>query len=327
MQLKAFAQLTTEIRETVAAKAPLALARVRGTLQFHDLKSRGEGLSADSGTHWILRAHIGTLEKLAILLPADREPSSSELLAGVRNIFENLVWLKLFLIDPSWGLFFYGQLLKNQQEDLLGMITKFEAEASLFDTLDADDSAIIDQVYGDIGEAELTEEYVNARRAELEGRKGELDRRARRSFALYAAAATFNGYVYQSDLIRTEAIPRYRAQLDVIEQRIAAFRQDVGDHGKAERYFGKWNWRGEAQRVHMVEQYDFLYRLTSRLLHATPMNVVTEKELLDGERIALLEYIVVVINDLLEAIEQFDFPGKIDAIYIELSDLPDGPKG
>jgi hypothetical protein len=327
MQLKISAQLTTEIRETIAAKAPLALARARGTLQFHDVKSRAEGLSADSGIHWILRAYIGTLEKLAIVLPADREPSSSELLAGVRNIFENLVWLKLFLIDPSWGLFFYGQLLKNQQEDLEGMITKFEAEASLFDTLDADDSAIIDQVYEDIGEAEPTEEYIVARSAELEGRKDNLDRRARRAFALYAAAATFNGYGYQAHLIRTQAIPRHRAQLDAIEQRIAAFRQNVGDHDRAERYLGKWNWRGEAQRVQMVEQYDFLYRLTSRLLHATPMNVVTEKELLDGERIALLEYIVVAVIDLLEAVDQLDFPGKIDALYIEPSDLPNGPKG
>ncbi len=84
------------------------------------------------------------------------------------------------------------------------------------------------------------------------------------------------------------------------------------------RYLGKWNWRGEAQRVGMGDQYDFLYRLTSRLLHSSPMNIVTEKELTDGEKFTLLEYMVVSIEDTFWLIESFDFPGKIDGILIEM---------
>lgn len=68
----------------------------------------------------------------------------------------------------------------------------------------------------------------------------------------------------------------------------------------------------------MADQYDFLYRLTSRLLHATPMNMITEKELLEPERIMLLEYIVVTAEDILDAIEDFDFPGRMNLVAIEM---------
>lgn len=319
MQLRTAEQLTAEYRETVTSQVPLAVARTQGALRFYELKARVESLSDNSDIFWILRAQIGTLEKLGALLPVDREPSSVELLAVARNLFENLVWLKLFLLDPCWGFFFYGQLLKNQQEDLSGMIAKLKDEVELFETLDAQDSTIIDEVYKDIGDvAEPTKEYIAERSKEFNQRKDELDRRARRTFALYAAAATFNGYSYQAHLLRTKVIPHWQEQLDLITRRMDAFKLEIKDQIKIDKYCGKWNWRGEAQRVKMAEQYDFLYRLTSRLLHATPMNIVTEKELLEGEKITLLEYIVVTVHDILEAIERFDFPGKINAIYVEV---------
>jgi len=319
MQLKTAEQLTAEYREIVGSQGPLATARARGTLEFYDLKARVEGVSEDSAIHWILQAQIGTLDKLDVFLPADREPSSIELLAATRNLFENLVWLELFLLDPSWGLFFYGQLLKNEQEDLTKMIAKFEAEARLFEALDEEDSKILHDVYDGIGDLDdPTGEDMTRRRKEHDRRKEDLDRRARRSFALYAAAATFNGYSYQAYLLHNKEIPRYREQLQKIEQRIDAFRTEIADEAAFKKYLGAWKWRQAAQLVDMDDQYLFLYSLTSRLLHATPMNVVTEKELLEGERITLLEYIAVTVHDVLEAIERFDFPGKIDAIYVEV---------
>jgi hypothetical protein len=137
----------------------------------------------------------------------------------------------------------------------------------------------------------------------------ELDRAARRSFSLYAAAATFNGYSYQAHLLKSKEIPRYRAQRELIQQHLSTFEAEVADEQKLKRFLGKWQWRNEAERVGMQQHYDYLYRLSSRLLHATPMNVITEKDLSESERIVLLEYIVVATLDALDAIDAFDFPG------------------
>ena len=264
MQLKTFEDLVVETRDIISSQVPLARARTRGTLKFYELKTRSESLSDNSGIHWILRAQIGTLEKLDTLLPDGRGPSSLEILAWSRNVFENLIWLKLFLIDSSWGLFFYGQFLKNHLEDLEGIIAKLNAEAELFDSFDAEDIAIIDDVFGCIDKIdEPTSEDIADRSKELHQRKGELDIRVRRTFALSAAAATINGYGYQAHLLRTKQIPHLQEQLDAIKSRTEDFKQEVGDQAKINRYLGKWNWRGKAQRVGMVEQYDFLYRLTS----------------------------------------------------------------
>ena len=286
MRLRTESQLFDEFQELIDARFAFATAKAKGSLAFYEFRARAEGVSENDGIHWSLRAQVGTLDKLATLLRRDREPSSFELLASARNLFENLVWLELFSLDSSWGIFFYGQLLKNQQEDLSGMITKLKAEASLFLALDDEDSAIIDSVFNDLGEVDQpSDDYMAERSAELNRRKEELDRRARRTFAVYGAAATFNGYGYQAHLLQTKQIPHWQQQLDLIHRRIDDFVADVGDRARSSRYLGKWNWRGEADRVGMVDQYDFLYRLTSRLLHATPMNIVTEKDLLEGERL------------------------------------------
>jgi hypothetical protein len=48
------------------------------------------------------------------------------------------------------------------------------------------------------------------------------------------------------------------------------------------------------------------------------MNIITEKELLEPERIMLLEYVVVTTEDILNAIDQYEFPGRLDLVVIEM---------
>ena len=52
------------------------------------------------------------------------------------------------------------------------------------------------------------------------------------------------------------------------------------------------------------------------------MNIVTEKELTEGERLTLLEYVVVSIQDTLEHINCFEFPGKFDARFVDTDEAP-----
>ncbi|CAM5387660.1 hypothetical protein FALB51S_01982 [Frigidibacter albus] len=230
MQLKKFEDLVEEANGIIASQVPLAVPRVSGILKFYELQAKFGGLSEHHGIYWILRAQLGTLDKLKVLLPEDRLPSSVEILAGCRNIFENLVWLKLFLIDQSWGLFFYGQFLQAHRQDLEGSIQKFKVEAELFEAFSAEDAAIFNDL---VLEFPLIKESTSEDQIyftkELSRRKRELDIRARRTFALFAEAATINGYSFQAHLLRTKHIPRLKEQLELIVRRIDRFKQEVGD--------------------------------------------------------------------------------------------------
>ncbi len=306
-----------EVRAIIDNQLPCTLSKVQGTQKFLEIKSRSEGASPNGSIHWVLRAQIGSIEKISSLFREIQSPSSMDALALARYLFENLVWLRLFLVDHSWGLFFYGQFLKNQRDDVSGLIEKLTAEAEMFEKFDKEDSKIIDDILKKSGDSEeFSEAKISGISIEIRSRKEELDRRARRTFALGAAAATFNGYGYQAHLLRTKNLPMLQQNLDLVEGHIDAFKNELKNEDLAKKYLGRWNWRGEADRVNMADQYDFLYRLTSRLLHATPMSIITEKQLLENEFILLMEYVVVSLQDVVTAISEFEFPGKISAVCI-----------
>jgi transposase len=76
-----------------------------------------------SAVWWIRAAHLGTIEKLSTMLRRDGPYESLELLAIARNIFENLVWLRLMNKDRQFGIVFYAQLLRNQIESVQAVRT------------------------------------------------------------------------------------------------------------------------------------------------------------------------------------------------------------
>jgi len=90
-----------------------------------------------------------------------------------------------------------------------------------------------------------------------------------------------------------------------------------GRYRKLVEWDARWNWKERADEVGLQHQYVFLYGYTSRLLHATPMNLITETTLSDAERMLLLEYIYVATRDALEEIERFDFPGKVGVLVVK----------
>ena len=67
-------------------------------------------MSANLDVKWILKAHKGTLEKLSMMLCNDCDYGTIKLLAIARNLFENLVWLKLFNHNSDYGIVFYNEL-------------------------------------------------------------------------------------------------------------------------------------------------------------------------------------------------------------------------
>ncbi|GGD79839.1 hypothetical protein [Rhizobium anhuiense] len=322
LPVKSPTDLSLEFAELVQGRAAHAMAKVNGAIWGVSARERALGELPETSLTWILAAHKGTLEKLPLLLPLDRPPSSLELLSAARNLFENLVWLRLFELGSEWGLRFYGRLLQDEIEDLNGLLSKIETEAELFRELDKEDDAITDAWADALRALPLEDEdQVAAAQAEHQRQCAELDARARRTFSIYAAAAAYNGYGYQAHLLENKEQNRVRRQLAAIEARLEEFSKEIADEVLLKKYLSKFNWREEAKRVGMVAQYDYLYRLTSRLLHSGPMNIVTEKQLSDSEQTILLEYMVIGSTDVLDLIERYDFPGRVNLALFELEDV------
>lgn len=327
LAMRSTSMLLAEYRSLVAERAPLVRSRVAGRRGFHEMRLIADGVDEQrSPVRWAYLAQLGTLDKLEMILTREGVYETFELLAIARNLLENHVWLKLLRADPNYGLVFYARFLSEQVQNYEAYLVKLHSEAELFASMvnlenEIRESTVIAPVKAkpDMSAAEL--EVILA--AQKAGER-ELDDMVRREFSLYAGQATFNGYAYQATLLRKRAIPAYEARLaEALAERDALFahlpdvltrRHLVLATGRA----SAWNWRERAIEAHLSKHYDFLYGYTSKLLHSTPMNIITDKQLDDSEARMILDYIVVTAHDILDQIEAYAPPGQVDAVAITM---------
>ncbi|WP_158669429.1 hypothetical protein [Bradyrhizobium guangdongense] len=298
--------LILEFRSEIHDRIPALRASVEGKrANLANLLPASEQRN-HSALWWILSAHAGTLDKLGLFLRREGSYESLELLAIARNIFENLVWLKLMSSNEQFGIVFYAQFLRNQMESGQALVQKTEDEAALFEHFDSLDSDILEKL-GPMSGA-LSDEDIRRAFDAQEMQSDALDKLIRREFCLYAGQATQNGYGYQAWLIREKAIPSHQAkllELESLQQRLSGVLATLLDARHVGLATGRWNWSERARDVRMDAQYRFLYSFTSKLLHAIPLNIITDKELSDLESTMILDYIVISAVDLLEIIEEY----------------------
>lgn len=318
--------LVRELRALIEGPVRTASQEVTAQISFREMGHPQPGAFHDA-PWWILKAQSGALEKFAVFFSEDRPLGSMELLAMARNIFETLVWLKLFGIDLQFGLVFYARFLDQQNETQVKHIEKIEQEAELFETCsDLDNDALSSALNAALGSG-VGADAIESARVQRKSEACILDDQARREFTIYAAAAKFNGYAYQAHLIRTKALPEHREMLSKIKEHMVRFEADrdtllSGRYRAMANWDVRWNWKERAKEVGLLRQYDFLYGYTSRLLHAMPMNLITESTLSTDERILMLEYLYVAMRDALDEIARFTFPGKIGVVVLTESEEP-----
>lgn len=319
---KTFNDLLAEFRRDVHGAIDLARARVGGARRMLELRLQVEGNDPElSPARWVHFAQLGTLDKLDLALRREGEYETFELLAIARNIFENLVWLRFLNRDYRNGLVFYSKLLKDEVQSIISYIQKVTDEAALFDSADQLDGDGLMSTIGEVLEEDPTGSVVAEAQHEHRRQAAMLDEMVRREFSLYGNAATFNGYGYQAHLLRTKALPEFEAQLASARHKQAILKDHLSNNYPSEisdRAESRWIWSDQARDAGMQKQYDFIYRLTSRLLHSTPLNIITEKILTEPECILVMDYNVVAAGDLLKEIEIFDYPEKMKAIAIQV---------
>jgi hypothetical protein len=192
--------------------------------------------------------------------------------------------------------------LKDNEDHTSQHIAHLEAEAQFLDGIAERDDPIpgMKALQEEHGE-NLTAEIVrNAER----GRMDAIDFEARRHFIAYADDARVNGYGFQAHLIRKRAVAAAQKDLEAKRQVrldfIDRFSQSLIDEAGG---VSKWNWFDSAKAVGMEPEYQYIYRYTSRLLHATPTSFYTTSKNLELTEMRLfLEYVYVRLLDVIDAV-------------------------
>ncbi len=290
----AIAKLTQRVR---AVMADPQIASLEGRERAETLLPCEIGVEALGRCQILAANNVVVLETLGVI-------------ALTRYIFELLVWLRTIQATPLKSLRFLIISLKDGEDHTSQHIAHLEAEARFLDVIAERDDPVpgmmmLQEEHGE----NLTAEIVrNAEKARMDA----IDFEARRHFIAYAADAKVNGYGFQAHLIRKKAVALAHADLEVKRQVrsdfVDRFSQSLIDEAGG---ISRWNWFESAKDVGMEPEYQYIYRYTSRLLHATPTSFYTSSKNLElAEMRLLLEYVYVRLLDVIDVVTDFAARGE-----------------
>lgn len=132
--------------------------------------------------------------------------------------------------------------------------------------------------------------------AEIEKLIDDFDKSLSKSFSIYRKPAIGNYELY-AQIVEDEIILPYKEDLAKLENEIKQFEGVI--NRKIRR---KHNSAEFAKSLQMKAEYEFLFRLASQHLHATPVSMSTEmRSISNSERLIFLEYIRAKIYDVLSS--------------------------
>jgi hypothetical protein len=265
-------RLTTKLNEV---SEPLDDSNVYASPDYWRLRAVSDGMAK---IHLIIQQNFHYIETFGVLacsryiLELQQNFHYIEtfgVLACSRYILELLIWFRL-LREPQHCFTYARQLLTDQLDHLDKQLQKVKREIKLFNELE---------------ERELgyTVEAVRSRlRSELSPSHSmiaeEIDRIARRHFCVYNNDAKTRGYGFQASLMEQQVIPQLKKEIEH-RQQISA--NAISQMPKSAQKDKRPNWKERAKAVGMIEQYEFVYAFTSRLLHATPTSMTTGQQNLE----------------------------------------------
>lgn len=198
------------------------------------------------------------------------------LLATTRYILELRIWFRLLEAGNPEHIFWYvKELMTDQHDRAKRHLAKVRCEIELFKQLQAKELEEIDVAAKvALQPTSRPEQFGIASRMI----QGEIDRMARQEFCLYGAEARTLGYGFQADLLETKGIP----QLEQEVRRLQELKDKaIAQMPSAVQSRRGWPWDKLAEAAGMSDQYKFLYKYTSKLLHATPTSLTTNQKTLE----------------------------------------------
>ena len=222
------------------------------------------------------------------------------IISVARYIFELSVWLQLFKLDSRYGIVYYAQLIETQRRYWKDYRAQVNREICLLKKFEEEEKVALHEAISQMGQLSNPEQQQRAAYTAPKAVADFIDKQAARHFSLYAEQAKVNGYGFQAHLVEKKVAPRIDKALAEIDTEKASF--DAGVSKNVRDLIPKrWQWRQMAQKVGLVDEYDFIYTFSSKLLHATPASITTDQKNLELEEFAVfLKYIHVKIADILE---------------------------
>jgi hypothetical protein len=295
--------LVTQIRDL---RAPLELLSKRFRKRVEHRKASSSAYTdKESGNFWSMCAWEHSLERIQLFLDQNfNYIETMGLLAVTRYIFELTIWLRLLAADSQYGLVYYYQLLKNQQDFYEALEKNAQREIAFLEKVEETEKALLERA------ALETLQIADERARTVDASQiwsrvsDQIDRDASRKFSLYAEQARINGYGFQAHLIAAQILPEHRKAIEDIKQELDAFQHRLSDHLK--KLIKKhWNWKEQAQKVGMEAEYEFIYLFASLLMHAKPASITTDQQNLGPTEIeSFLKYIRVRLLDIIEMAEE-----------------------
>jgi uncharacterized protein DUF5677 len=258
-----------------------------------------------SGDFWKMCVWGDSLVRIRLLLEQNfNYIETIGILAVSRYLFELTVWLKLLQADSRYGLVYHCELLKNQQDFYEALQRNAEREISFLQQVEKSESALLKSTTQEVLQIPDEEARKIAARQIWSKVSQQIDQDAARRFSLYAEQARSNGYGYQASLIEAKALPKHHKAIEDIKRELDIFRCDLSDEVK-KLLKERWNWKQQAIKVGMGEEYEFIYTYASLLMHATPASITTDQKNLEPTEIkAFLKYIRVRLLDIIEMAEE-----------------------
>jgi len=227
--------------------------------------------------------------------PAD----SISLLVSTRYLLELTIWRECMAKEPLYGLVYYFRALENRRDGLEAYKAQLFREIDQLRAIEQRTSPrIAEAMQAAIAAMKDGKPFDNAR---LAAEIDEVDAEAARSFLLYAANARTNGFSFQAHLVETQELPRIEAQLAEVRHELEEFRARFESRlGSLPHALRRWRWNEQAKYAGLESDYAFIYRLTSKVLHAEPESVSTSGfALAQEEQFLLLRYYEVRMRDAL----------------------------
>jgi hypothetical protein len=260
--------------------------------------------SPESGAHWKLIAFVDSLVRVRLFLENNFKcVETIGILAVARYMFELTVWLKLLQRDSRYGVVYHRELLKKQLEFYAEFRNNAVREISFLRVIGVEEQRLIESRLSETKRLPDEEARKKGLRELSQRVTQEIDRKASRIFSLYAEQAQSNGYDFQAHLVETKVLPEYSKAIADLKQKLDAFERNTPSDVRC-LVPKRWNWRDQAERVDMKDEYDFIYAYASRLLHATPASLTTNQKSLEPDEMrAFLKYIRVRLLDIIEMAE------------------------
>jgi hypothetical protein len=222
------------------------------------------------------------------------------ILATSRYMLELLIWFRLLTADPTYSFTYVKQLITDKRDHAKEHLSKVKKEIELFKQLEKQESAESEAVVRGKSVSVRSNSESLPRSARMIA--DEIDRLARRQFCLYSKDAKTRGFGYQAYLMETQVLPQLEQEVEQLQTFKTAA---ISQMPKSAEGHKPWRWKEQAAAAGMSDQFEFVYAYTSRLLHATPTSMTTNKKNLEHDEVAtFLDFLYVSILDAIEMSER-----------------------